>query len=184
MHMLVGLLLTRLLKRANDASGYLPRLRGKFEVLHSISGRIRFRIHMLEGQDNEVIDAVKKELLGLSEISSVEINPISGSLLLEYNHQEIDAAIICGILLKVLGLEEAMEAKPQSVAQKELNLIGTSINRQVYNSTAGILDLTSSLSLAIFALGLYKIIVQQDRNTPSGFSLLWWAYVIFQSGNR
>ena len=184
MHMLVGLLLTRLLKRAHDASGYLPRIRGKFEVQHSISGRIRFRIPMLEGQDNEVINAVKKELFRLSEISLVEINPISGSLLVEYNHREIDASVICGVLLKVLGLEEAMDAKPHSVAQKELNLIGTSLNRHVYNSTAGILDLTSSLALTIFVLGLYKIIVQQDRNTPSGFSLLWWAYIIFQSGIR
>jgi hypothetical protein len=103
---------------------------------------------------------------------------------LDYHDEEISASIICGILLKLLGLEQDLDAQPQSLIQKELNLIGTSLNRQVYNSSAGILDLTSALSLSIFAFGMYKIIVQRDRNTPSGFSLLWWAYVIFRRGNR
>ena len=103
---------------------------------------------------------------------------------MDYNDEEIKASMICGILLKLLGLEDELDTQPQSLAQKELNLIGTSLNRQVYNSSAGIFDLTSTLALTIFALGLYKIIVQRDRNTPSGFSLLWWAYVIFRSGNR
>ena len=184
MHMLVGLLLTRFLKQAHSKSGFLPHIRGKFEVIHTLPGRIRFRIAMLEGQDPEVIDTVEKELKRLSEINSVDLNPISGSLVLEYNDEEIKASIICGMLLKLLGLEEDMDAQPQSLTQKELNLIGTSLNRQVYNSSAGILDLTSALALSIFALGLYKILVQRDRITPSGFSLLWWAYVIFKSGNR
>ncbi len=184
MHMLVGLLLTRLLKRAHETGGFLPHARGKFEVLHTMPGRIRFRIPMLEGQDNEIIVTIKKELIRLPEINRVNVNPVSGSLVLEYDDEEINASIICSILLKLLGLEDALDAQPQSLAQKELNLIGTSLNRQVYNSTAGIFDLTSALASTIFVLGLYKIIMQQDRNTPSGFSLLWWAYVIFQSGNR
>jgi hypothetical protein len=184
MHMLVGLLLTKLLKRAHQPGGFLPRVRGKFEVTHTLPGRIRFRIPMLEGQDKEVIDSVKKELIRLPEIDRVDVNRVSGSLVLEYNNEEINASIICGILLKLLGLEDALDAQPQAVAQKELNLIGRSLNLQVYNSTAGLFDLTSALALTIFGLGLYKIIVLQDRNTPGGFSLLWWAYIIFQSGNR
>ena len=184
MHMLVGLLLTRFLKQAHSKSKNLPHIRGKFEVIHTLPGRIRFRIPMLEGQDPEVIDSIEKELKRLPEINSIDLNPISGSLVLDYHDEEISAAIICGILLKLLGLEQDLDAQPQSLIQKELNLIGNSLNRQVYNSSAGIFDLTSALSLSIFALGMYKIIVQRDRNTPSGFSLLWWAYVIFKSGNR
>jgi hypothetical protein len=184
MHMLVGFLLTRFLKHAHSKSGNLPHIRGKFEVIHTLPGRIRFRIPMLEGQDADVIDSVEKELKRLPEINSVDLNSISGSLVLDYHDEEISASIICGILLKLLGLEQDLNAQPQSLVQKELNLIGTSLNRQVYNSSAGIFDLTSALALSIFALGLYKIIVLRDRNTPSGFSLLWWAYVIFKSGNR
>ncbi len=184
MHMLIGLLLTRFLKRAHNTSGLLPRIPGKFQVAHKMPGRIRFRIPMLEGQDKEVINAVKKELIRLPEINRVDVNPVSGSLVTEYNDEKINASILCGILLKLLGLEDAMDAQPQSIAQKEINLIGASLNRQVYNSTAGVIDLTSAFALTIFVLGIYKIILLQDRNTPSGFSLLWWAYVIYQSGNR
>jgi Heavy metal associated domain 2 len=184
MHMLVGFVLTRLLKHARKANDILPHLRGKFEVLHSMPGRIRFLIPMLEAQDTKVIEAVKNELSGLPEIKEVDINPVTGTLVLHYNAEEIDAPIICGILLKLLGLEDVLDTQPQSIAQKELNLIGTSLNRQVYNSSAGVLDLTSTLAITIFLLGMYKIIIQKERIAPSGFSLLWWAYVIFKSGNR
>jgi hypothetical protein len=184
MHMLAGLLLTKFLKHAHAKSGFLPHIRGKFEVVHTLPGRIRFRIPILEDKDPEVIETVAEELKRVPEIKEVEINPISGSLVLDYRDEEIDASIICGVLLKLLGLEDAMDARPKSIVQKEINLIGTSLNRQVYNSSAGILDLPSTLALTLFVLGLYKIIVQQDRNTPGGFSFLWWAYVIFQSGNR
>ncbi len=184
MHMLVGFILTRLLKRAQNTNPILPHLRGKFEVLHSMPGRIRFLIPMLEAQDSKVIDAVKNELSELPEIKEVDINSVTGTLVLQYNAEEIDAAIVCGILLKLLGLEDVLDAQPQSLAQKELSLIGTSLNRQVYNSSAGVLDLTSSLAITLFLLGMYKIIIQKERTTPGGFSLLWWAYVIFQSGNR
>jgi hypothetical protein len=184
MHMLVGLLLTRFLKHAHAKRGFLPHIRGKFEVIHTLPGRIRLRIPMLEGRDPDVIDTVEKDLKRLPEINSVESNPISASLVLDYNEEEINASIICGILLKLLELEDELDAQPQSIAQKELNLIGRSLNRQVYNSSAGIVDLNSALALTIFALGLYKIIVQRDRVTPSGFNLLWWAYIIFQRGNR
>ena len=89
MHMLVGLLLTRFLKHAHSKSGNLPHIRGKFEVIHTLPGRIRFRIPMIEGQDPEVIDSVEKELKRLPEINSVDLNPISGSLVFEYNNEEI-----------------------------------------------------------------------------------------------
>ncbi|MGD9136536.1 MAG: hypothetical protein PVH42_07235 [Desulfobacterales bacterium] len=184
MHMLVGFILTRLLKHAQNTNDILPHLRGKFEVLHSMPGRIRFLIPMLESQDTKVIDAVKDELINLPEIKEVDINSVTGTLVLRYNSEKIDASIVCGILLKLLGLEDVLDTQPQSIAQKELNLIGSSLNRQVYNASAGVLDLTSSLAITIFLLGMYKIIIQKDRTTPSGFSLLWWAYVIFKSGNR
>ncbi|MGD8294622.1 MAG: hypothetical protein PVF37_23115, partial [Desulfobacterales bacterium] len=99
MHMLVGFILTRLLKHAQNTNDILPHLRGKFEVLHSMPGRIRFLIPMLESQDTKVIDAVKDELINLPEIKEVDINSVTGTLVLRYNSEKIDASIVCGILL-------------------------------------------------------------------------------------
>ena len=57
---------------------------------------------MLEGQDNEVIESVKKELVRVPEIKRVDVNPVSGSLVLEYIDEKMNASIVCGILLKLL----------------------------------------------------------------------------------
>ena len=184
MHMLVGFLLTRLLKGAHSTAGLLPRIPGKFEAVHQLPGRIRFRIPLLEGLDTEAFDALKAELARISAIQLVDLNAISGSLVLEYDDQKVDASIICGILLKLLGLQADLDNQPQSLARQELNLIGSSLDRMAYDSTRGVVDLNTALALTILGLGLYKIIIQQDRNMPGGFSLLWWAYVIFKSGNR
>ena len=112
---------------------------------------------------------------------SVQINPVSASLKVDYDEDKIDATIVHGILLKLLGLDELFDRPLESFAQRELKLAGGSFNRKVYNTTAGLLDFTSALSLSIFLFGLYMILVKRDRSLPSGFNLLWWAYVIFNS---
>jgi hypothetical protein len=64
------------------------------------------------------------------------------------------------------------------VVQKEIKIIGNAVNQAVYNSTSGTLDLTSAFILLTISLGLYKILLQNDRTLPGGINLLWWAYVM------
>lgn len=184
MHLIIGYVLARLLKKQKGKSELLPVIKGQFEVAHQLPGRIRFRIPLLDSESDDVTAAIKKELLSIPEIVAVRINTISASLLIEYEEDKIDAGIICGILLKILGLEESFNNPPESAAQKEIKAIGQALNRQIYNSTAGILDVQSTLFLTIFAMGLYSIILKRDRSLPSGINLMWWSYVIFKSGGR
>jgi hypothetical protein len=181
MHLVIGYVLARLLRQQKAKIESLPVMRGQFEVAHRLPGRIRFRVPKLQGVDDVVIAAVKKELLGISEITSVHINAVSAGLLVEFDEGKIDAAIICGILLKLLGLEKSFDRPPESAAQKELKAIGKALNRQIHNSTAGILDFQSALFFAVFAIGLYMVVVKRDRRLPSGINMLWWSYVIFKS---
>jgi hypothetical protein len=158
--MVIGYILARLLTQAKSNGEILPSVKGKFEIAHRLPGRIRFRIMLLAGQDDKIIDSVKTELLNIAAVKSVQINPVSTSLIVEYDEEKIDATIIHGILLKLLDLDELFDRPLESLAQRELKQVGSSINRKVYDTTAGLLDVTSALSLSIFLLGLYQILAE------------------------
>ena len=176
MHMVIGFILAALLKKKGGQT--LPVIPGKFEISHAMPGRIRFRVPSLDTRPPSQIETVRNEMPKITEIHSVELNTHSGSILVEYEFGAIEPYIVCGLLIKVLGLEAELESRPESVVQKEIKFIGNAVNQAVYNSTSGTLDLTSAFILLTISLGLYKILLQNDRTLPGGINLLWWAYVM------
>lgn len=181
MHLMIGFVLASLLRRKKNNALTLPNIRGEFEARHALPGRIRFRVPMLETADNFHIETIQKELSKVPHIHSVNISPFSGSILIQYNTAKIEPPLICGILIKILGLENAFETIPESAVQREIRMIGDAFNQAVYNKTAGALDLTSAIFILTLSLGLYKTIILKDRALPGGFNLLWWAYVVAKS---
>ena len=183
MHMVIGFVLASLLKRKKKGVQALSFIPGKFEISHAMPGRIRFRVPLLGTRTPSQIETLKKELPKISEIDSVEVNLHSGSILVQYKIGEIEPYIVCGLLIRILGLEAELESRPESVIQKEIKIIGNAVNQAVYNSTSGTLDLTSVFILLTISLGLYKIFLQNDRTLPGGINLLWWAYVMAKGRN-
>ena len=178
MHMVIGFILASLLKGKRKTGQILPIIRGQFEASHSLPGRIRFRVPLIENKDNTQIGIIRNELSKIPDIESVDICSSSGSILVQYDNERIEPYVVCGILIKVLGLEAALDSQPESAVQREMRMIGNAINHTVYNSTAGALDLTSAFIILIMSFGLYRIIIQKDRSLPGGINLLWWAYVM------
>jgi hypothetical protein len=177
MHMLIGFVLASLLRK-KKTSQTLPLIHGKFEVSHSIPGRIRFRVPSIESGAGSQIRTVRNELPKIPEIHSVEADTRTGSILVHYKSGGIDPQIICGLLIRIFGLENELTHRPDSTVQKEIKYVGDAVNQAIYNSTAGALDLTSAFFILCVSLGLYKILIQNDRSLPGGINLLWWAYVM------
>jgi hypothetical protein len=175
--MVIGFILASLLKK-KKARQSMPVIPGKFEVSHSMPGRIRFRVPALDSRIDSQIQTARDELPKIPEIHSVDINPYSGSILVQYEVEGIEPYIVCGLLIKVLGLEAELESRPESAVQKEIKLLGNAVNQALYNSTGGAFDLTSAFIILTVSLGLYKILLQNDRSLPGGINLLWWAYVM------
>ena len=182
MHMVIGFILAAILKK-KKAGRTLPVIPGKFEISHAMPGRIRFRVPSLGDRADSQIKTIRNELPELTEIHSVEINSYSGSILVEYDVDGMEPYVVCGLLIRILGLESELESQPESVVQKELKLIGNAVNRAVYNTTAGTMDMTSAFVLLALSLGIYKIVLKNDRSLPGGINLLWWAYVMAKGRN-
>ena len=141
-------------------------------------------VPLIENKESTQIENIRNELTRIPDIKSVEICSNSGSILVQYDAESIEPYIICGILIKVLGLEDALGTHPESIVQKEIRMVANAINQTFYNSTAGTLDLTSAIMILIISFGLYKILIQKDRSLPGGITMLWWAYVMAKGRNQ
>jgi copper chaperone CopZ len=176
--MVIGFILASLLKGKRKTGPILPVIRGQFEATHSLPGRIRFRVPLIEHRDNAQINSIRNALKRIKGIDSVEAFASSGSILVLYDDKIIEPIVVCGILIKLLGLEAALDSQPVPAVDKEMKMIGNAIDHTVYNASGGAFDFTSAAVLLMISLGLYKIIIQKDRSLPSGINLLWWAYVM------
>jgi hypothetical protein len=181
--MVVGFILASLLRKKKRNPVILPSIKGKFSVEHDLPGRIRFGSPLLEDARTEVTQEICGEMNKIEGIRSVKINPHTGSLLVLYDEVRIQKFIVHSIAIKVLGLEEEFEKKPEGLLSNEVGLIGRALNQQIYQASAGILDLKSTLMVTFLTLAIYQIILRRDRALPGGFNLLWWFYILSQRGN-
>ena len=183
MHMVVGFLLATLLRKKARLRTGLPSIRGKLETVHALPGRLRFNSSLLVGLQDSTRKKIGAEIGKIEGIQNVAINAQTGSLLIAFDPAHIEPVIVHGIVLKVVGLEHELEKSPHGLLTREIDLIGRTLNQQIYQSSGGLMDLRSSLMLSIFLLALYRIVIQGDRTLPGGINLLWWTYVMANRGS-
>ncbi len=176
MHILAGIILTRLLS-GNNNKGFKGFI-GVIEIRHFLSGRVRFFVPVLKNEP-EKCQQIKNHLEKASQLKSVVANPITGSLLIEFDNEKIDIETITGVVVKILGLEETISKTPKSLVTKELKSIFKSMNTGIYEYTKGMMDLNSVITTSFLSLGIYALISKRNF-MPSGLSLLYWTYMNMQ----
>jgi hypothetical protein len=127
-------------------------------VVHAIPGRVRLKIISL--RDNpELAREIRARLAGLQGIRRVEANPLTGSLLVLYDPEEITS--LAGGFSTALG----------------------ALNARVGNVTGGI-DLRLLLPLTLFALGIRGLLVASKVPVPTWYDLLWFSFGTYFMLNR
>ncbi len=173
MHIITGIIVSALLSGKKKKKGFRG-FRGVVEVLHSIPGRVRFSVPSI--RDNEdACHQLEKQLLKADAIQQIRVNPLTGTILILFNPEKIDLATLTGVLVKLLGLEEAIEERPESFLGKEITAVLDSLNRSIYESTNGMADLNSMVATTFLSMGLFALL-RGSRALPAGISLLFWAY--------
>jgi hypothetical protein len=177
MHILTGLLLTRILA-GNRKESTFKGFKGVVEIQHLISGRVRYRIPILKNEPKGC-NQLKSKLEQASQLTSVQANPINGSVLVHFKEDEIEIETLTGVIIKILGLEKSIDNRPSSFVSKELKEIYKSLDNAVFEYTNGVMDLNSFVTSSFLTLGILSIL--RNRGTiPSGLSLLYWAYMNMQ----
>lgn len=150
----------------------LPSFKGVLEIKHSINGRIRFYIPMLNNNE-EAKELLIGQLSRVPAIKVVEVNTITNSLLVVYDEKAVDPAVLIGVIAKLLSLEESLTKKPEALVTRELKNMKEAVNMAVYEKTSGLLDIKSIITILLVVSG-FVIVRRNPLSFPNGYTLLRW----------
>ena len=176
MHLITGFLLASLFgKKKEPGHSPLLNLRYPIRTQHILPGRVRFETDFLIN-DAKAEQFLSEQMSKVKGVSKVQISTITGSVLIQFEDNEIQPELLYTVLIRLLGLEKELERTPQSVVLKEIRLMGDSLNRAVLERTGGIIDLWTAVPIVVGLVGIRKIMAQRTLAFPTGFTMLWWAY--------
>jgi Heavy metal associated domain 2 len=166
-------------------------------VMHAIPGRVRVKITQL--RDNpELAREIGERLSGVRGIQRIEANPLTGSLLVLYDAEEMTSLESLFALSDTMtslfpGLDmaqiEAWLSQSSNGSGATASLAGSissglgALNARVGKATGGI-DLKLLLPLTLFVLGVRGLLVATKVPIPAWYDLLWFAFGTFFMLNR
>lgn len=160
-------------------------------VVHAIPGRVRVKISRLK-ENPVLVREVQERLSDIQGIRRVEVNPITGSVLILYDRTEFESldsllSLAAGLspLFPDLEFSEVEgwltpangDGNATSVAERLATSFG-SLNTKVGETTGGI-DLKLLLPLTLFLLGIRGVLVAGKGVFPTWYDLLWFAFGTF-----
>ena len=159
----------------------LPSFHGIAEVRASIPGRIRLYMPAITAKP-EVAARMKKQMEETGAVHEVSINPVTGTVLFLYDDAQVEASVVEGAAIRLMGLDEAIKRQPVSRMEKNLQTLWNSINHGVMETTKGWMDarMLAGTALSVAAI---RNFMMNGAVLPGGMTLLWWASSIF-SRNR
>ena len=175
----VSLLMTPRVQPENRMK--LPSFHGIAEVRASIPGRIRLYMPAVTANP-EAAAQMKKRMEETGAVHEVSINPAIGTVLFLYDETQVEASVVEGAAIRLMGLDEAIRHHPVSKMEKSLQMLWDSINHGVMETTKGWMDARMLAGTALSAVAIRSLIMN-GAVLPGGITLLWWASSIF-SRNR
>ena len=125
---------------------------------------------------------MRAQLISTGAVRSFELQPITGSVLVRYDETQVEAAVVEGAMLKLMGLDGQVNAAPVSGMERGLKTIWEAVNRGIYEGTAGVLDARTLTGTALVVTAA-KQFKQSGLAVPGAMTLLWWATKLFGGGN-
>ena len=182
MHILTGMLLSLLLgKKKLIPQKQTMSFHGIIEMKHLLPGRLRVHVPKLVG-NTELKNTLLEQVSSLKDIHSIEINTITGSILITHDPEKIEAPLLFALLIRLLGLEDDVRKMPVAGVTKGIQGGLETVNRGIYEYSRGILDLHSLLPVLLVGFGLYRMIRSPQNRFPAGFTFLWWALALLNRG--
>ena len=159
----------------------LPSFHGIAEVRASIPGRIRLYMPAVT-EHPEAAARMKEQMEETGAVHEVTFNPSTGTVLFLYDETQVEAPVVEGAAIRLMGLDDAIRRQPVSRMETGLQTLWNSINHGVMETTKGWMD---ARMLAGTALGIAAVrsMILHGAVLPGGITLLWWASSIF-SRNR
>lgn len=171
-----GAMLALSMLRGKQAKCPLPSFKGIIETVHFLPGRVRFYIPLLEKDKDRAAD-LEKQLKSLKVVKRVEVKPAIGMARITYEDEEVAPIILMGAVMKLLGLDQKLNEPRSGSLPNQFNAGIKVANDVIFDSTNGLLDFNSLLSLLLLGGAVYKVRGSLANLTaPPAITLAWWAF--------
>lgn len=156
----------------------LPSFPGVAEMRASIPGRLRLYMPAIITND-ETAQRMKAQLESTGAVQEVRLNRRTGSALFLYDERQVEAAVVEGAAIRLMGLDDEIRRPSVSRMEKGLGVLWESVNHGVLEATNGLMDgrMLAGSALTIAAL---RCMVVSGASLPGAMTLLWWASNIFR----
>ncbi len=158
-----------------------------FTCVSAVKGRRRYRAAALVG-NRALADMLQSKIASLKAIQSVQVNAVTGSILLCSNDEGMLDTL--EIFLRGRIFTEAENEQREAIMMQQnsnraayrdalyetLDLFNGIISKK----TANVLDLRSLVSFIFIIRGMRKMIMLNQR--PTGPQMLWWAASLMRGG--
>lgn len=146
-------------------------------LVHHHPGRLRLRGEVLARSPGAAA-RLRAVLCAIDGVGSVVHNAASGSLLIEYAPERIDAD---GILRAVADAGVRVDDRPRRRdASRALVGAARGMNAQVAQATRGAADLHGVVSFALGLGAVSSLVFGRGPRWPRWDSLLYWSYTFFR----
>jgi hypothetical protein len=147
---------------------------------HKISGRARLKIPSKKG-DFHYFKSLKEQLSGCSGIETVEVNPVSGSILIVHA-SDIEKIAEYARNKNIFNLKNN-RPEPANL-HRTVSKAFKDINGKIKGITGGDMDIAGAAFLTLLGLGIYQI-SRGNFIAPAWYTAFWYALSIFlMSGNK
>ena len=173
-----GLVLTATSQSRSRNRMKLPSFAGVAEVRASLPGRLRLSMPRIM-TDGEAALRMKARMESTGAVRKVCLNPRIGSALFLYDERQVEAAVVEGAAIRLMGLDEEIKKPPVSRMEKGLGILWDSVNHGVLEATNGLMDGRMLAGSALTAAAVRSMAVS-GATLPGALTLLWWASNIFR----
>jgi hypothetical protein len=179
----------------NDYTALVQELNwSDLRVTSFIPGRVRLKSEQLR-DDEPLGTRIADALHEVDVITDVAVNPRTGSVLLHYDHSElddlptlIDRAASVGMLpdgiepdeLKSL-LDAQANGTPRQDVSGEVRKVFNAMDTSVKRATGGTIDLKGLVPLSLVGMGTYRVLSGAATQPLPWFNYFWFAFSIFMA---
>lgn len=146
---------------------------------HRISGRARLKIPPRK-RDFNYFAFLKEELSKCNDIETIEVNPVSGSILIYTS--DIEKIAEYARDKNIFNLKSSRPYSPN--LHHTISKTFKDLNGNIRGITSGYMDISGAAFLTLLGLGIYQI-SKGNFAAPAWYTAFWYALNIFlKSGNK
>ena len=111
-------------------------------------------------------------------IHQVKAEPRTGSVLICYDESKVQAPVVLGAMMKLMGLDGKVKTAPASKVQEGIKLLLNAVDQGILDATDGLLD-AKTLTAGALTVAALRSKTKYGWAAPGAMTLLWWASKLF-----